>query len=367
MRKIFDIFISYRADENKQKAEHLYTLLNARFPGQISYDKEFPGGRWDQRILRRIDQCKDMVVLLTQDTFKDAKEEDASKYKRWSTMPFEEVVKEIETYPDPDILRIEVSRAIAHGKNIVPVVHTSTGTNFSDFKIPSDIAALIRYEGVIYNDDDPNQLMANLVPKIIQLLRTKKPIWKPVIIALFLLIGFIASLLLWQNNEETHQDDNYLLEQYKSVVQDYSRYADKPTIEDAYTVLRNCSTATEQGIVGAYFQMGVVYGNLGNLVKNIDKQKSHYYYLQEEKAYQEGHNKGSFMCSYGLGKVNFERWYAIKDSLKTEALEYARKAQLFFSKANEGHGLWQLTDEKKIELKLQDNINLLEKWENEVE
>ena len=42
----YDIFISYRTDENRQKAEHLYTLLDRRFLGQVSYDKEsFAGGR----------------------------------------------------------------------------------------------------------------------------------------------------------------------------------------------------------------------------------------------------------------------------------------------------------------------------------
>lgn len=173
-----DIFISYRNSENRQKAEHLYTLLDRRFPWQVSYEKEsFTCGGWDEQILRRIDHCKDVIVLLTPETFSYAKEMDAAKYERWAQMSGEEVLREIEADPEADILRTEISRAIAHGKNIVPVVHTPNGIKFSDLNFPSDIAALTRFEGVLYNDDDPNLFLTSLIPMIIRLLKTKRRRW----------------------------------------------------------------------------------------------------------------------------------------------------------------------------------------------
>ena len=175
MNKNFDIFISYRGTENRQKAEHLYTLLDGRFQGQVSYDKEsFDGGRWDEQIFSRIDHCKDVIVLLTPETFANAKEKDAQKYERWAQMPVTDVLREIEADSEADILRTEISRAIAHGKNIVPLAHIPYGANFAKWVLPRDIAALTRFEAVLYNDNDPNQLMANLVPKIVRLLKTRK-------------------------------------------------------------------------------------------------------------------------------------------------------------------------------------------------
>lgn len=197
MSKNFDIFISYRTSENRQKAEHLYTLLESRFHGQVSYDKEsFAGGRWDEQIFSRIDHCKDVIVLLTPETFAEAKGDDAAKYERWAQMPVDEVLREIEEDPKADILRTEISRAIAKGKNIVPIVHTPRETNFAEWSFPRDIAALKRFEGVLYNDDDPNQLMASLVPKIVRLLKTRKRRWWMYgLIALLVLVMVAISLL----------------------------------------------------------------------------------------------------------------------------------------------------------------------------
>lgn len=202
---MYDIFISYRTSENRQKAEHLFTLLDRRFPGQVSYDKEsFAGGRWDEQILRRIDHCKDVIVLLTPETFANSKEEDAYKYERWAQMPVDEVLREIEADPEADILRSEISRAIAHGKNIVPVVHTPSGTKFSEWNIPRDIAALTRFEGVLYNDDDPNLLLTSLIPKIARLLKTKRRRWWMFALAVLLVlaIGIVATVKMMDRGSE---------------------------------------------------------------------------------------------------------------------------------------------------------------------
>ena len=197
-RTKYDIFISYRTYENRQKAEHLYTLLDAKYPRQVSYDKEtFANGRWDEQILQRIDKCKDVIVLLTPETFAHASEEDSSKYERWAQMPADQVLKEIEADASVDILRTEISRALAMKKNIVPVVHVPDGTSFSDWKLPRDIAAITRFEGVLYNDNDPNLLMTSLIPKISRLLKAKKHHLWPIISVVVLLL-LVALFSMWR-------------------------------------------------------------------------------------------------------------------------------------------------------------------------
>ena len=195
-RTKYDIFISYRTSENRQKAEHLYTLLDAKFPHQVSYDKEtFANGRWDEQILQRIDNCKDVIVLLTPETFADASEQDSPKYERWAQMSAEQVLKEIEADSSVDILRTEISRALALKKNIVPIVHIPDGTSFSDWKLPRDIVAITRFEGVLYNDNDPNLLMTSLIPKISRLLKTKKHrMWLMISVVVLLLAAMLFSI-----------------------------------------------------------------------------------------------------------------------------------------------------------------------------
>lgn len=195
-RAKYDIFISYRTSENRQKAEHLYTLLDAKYPHQVSYDKEtFANGRWDEQILQRIDKCKDVIVLLTPETFAHATEGDSPKYEKWAQMPADQVLSEIEVDASVDILRTEISRALAMKKNIVPVVHVPDGTSFSDWKLPRDIAAITRFEGVLYNDNDPNLMMTSLIPKIARLLKTKKHrMWPMVSIIVLLLATTLFSM-----------------------------------------------------------------------------------------------------------------------------------------------------------------------------
>ena len=186
----------------------MYTLLDGQFHGQVSYDKEsFAGGRWDEQILIRIDHCKDVIVLLTPETFAKANEDDAAKYERWAQLSVGEVLREIEADSDADILRTEISRAIAKGKNIVPIVHTPGGTNFAELSLPRDIAALKRFEGVLYNDDDPNQLMANLVPKIVRLLKTRKNLWWMYGLIALLVLAVVAFSLLKMMNDRSLWDE----------------------------------------------------------------------------------------------------------------------------------------------------------------
>ena len=368
----YDIFISYRAKENRQKAEHLQTLLKWRYPCQVSYDKHFlKAGRWDEQILSKIDHCKDVLVLLTPKTFSDAKEEDAPKYKRWAQMPSDDVVREIESGSQADILRTEISRAIAKGKNIVPVVHTPIGTKFSEWKFPSDIALITQFEGVCYNDDDPNLRINDLVPKIARLLKTRSR-WMSIIIVLLLLIVSIVSFLLSSYNPDKPYNNNHLgdLELFEiyetTVVSAYNNYLKLDTIimdpvarkDSAEIVLKACNSAIDKGAIGAYYEKGVVYGNLGRHTNEHD------YFTKEEEMYKKGSDRGSSRCKFGKGKIFYTSWNSQKNSNKIEeALNNAEKALECFSDAAKGKDVWKLKEEDN------DTMKILEKklnnWKEE--
>ena len=76
-RKKYDIFISYRRIDTGQRAEHLKDLLENDYGGRISFDRENLTGLFDVELARRIDHCKDFVLLVGEKTFQyeDTKEQ----------------------------------------------------------------------------------------------------------------------------------------------------------------------------------------------------------------------------------------------------------------------------------------------------
>lgn len=60
----YDIFISYRRRDAGDKAEHLKDLLESKFKGRISFDRENLTGLFDIALARRIDRCKDFLLVI---------------------------------------------------------------------------------------------------------------------------------------------------------------------------------------------------------------------------------------------------------------------------------------------------------------
>lgn len=69
--KKFNIFISYRNSCSADRAQLLLALLESKgYKGQVSFDKDNLTGLFDTTIIRRIDNCKDFIIIISQDTFK---------------------------------------------------------------------------------------------------------------------------------------------------------------------------------------------------------------------------------------------------------------------------------------------------------
>ena len=78
MQKIknrYDIFISYRSVGSADLAQLLLTLLeDAGYKNRVSFDKSNFNHLFDIEILKRIDACKDFVILIGPHTFPDLQE-----------------------------------------------------------------------------------------------------------------------------------------------------------------------------------------------------------------------------------------------------------------------------------------------------
>lgn len=225
-RKTYPIFISYRHSDTADKAEHLLSLLEAAgYKNRVSFDRENLDGRFDQEILRRLDTCTDFIIILGTETLAHIKDEEFEWYNKLA-------ICEIESFPTLeeeflaekslkckalgeqirdadkhiDFVRLEIARAIAKGKNIIPVVPVNTDEyNFDYISLPKDVQSLNKYQAVKYQDSK-DFLFKDILDKILKRLKTplSHPLIKVCIIAL-LLVGVIIWVWPSYNQPSTNQ------------------------------------------------------------------------------------------------------------------------------------------------------------------
>ena len=216
MSKNFDIFISYRRRETADKAEHLFSLLEmVGYKGQVSFDRENFDGRFDLEILQRLDDCKDFIVVLAPGTLAELTEEDThwyDKLARCSVSEFQQIEEKMKTSGATlDFVRLEIARAIAKGKHIIPVVPVNTPEyNFDKLVLPDDIALLLKEHAEHYQDTK-DFLFKDILPKITKRLKSKpnKYWWLKYVIMMALLLAFVAGITAWMKwSNERDQFDN---------------------------------------------------------------------------------------------------------------------------------------------------------------
>ncbi len=204
MKSSFDIFISYRRQETADKAEHLFTLLeHAGYEGQVSFDRENLDGRFDSEILRRLDNCKDFIVVLAPDTLSELKDEDTEWYHKLANCSIEEFPN-IELAMKTagchlDFVRLEIARAVAKRKHIIPIVPIrSHNYKFDELKLPGDISLLIKEHAERYQDTK-DFLFKDILPKIIKRLKSRpnKRRWMKYVLTIFMSIIAFACIAVW--------------------------------------------------------------------------------------------------------------------------------------------------------------------------
>lgn len=216
MAKQYDIFISYRRKETADKAEHLFDLLEmAGYKGQVSFDRENLDGRFDLEILQRLDDCKDFIVVLAPETLAELKEEDTQWYEklaRCSVSEFSGIEREMKANgASLDFVRLEIARAIAKRKHIIPVVPVNTPEyNFDRLVLPNDIALLLKEHAEHYQDTK-DFLFKDILPKITKRLKSKpnKNRWLKWAVTMAVLLAIVAGIAAWMKwDNERGQFDN---------------------------------------------------------------------------------------------------------------------------------------------------------------
>lgn len=216
MGRNFDIFISYRRKETADKAEHLFSLLEmAGYKGRVSFDRENFDGRFDLEILQRLDDCKDFIVVLSPETLAGLNEEDTHWYEelaRCSVSEFPGIETKMKASgASLDFVRLEIARAIAKGKHIIPVVPVNTPEyNFDRLVLPDDIALLLKEHAEHYQDTK-DFLFKDILPKITKRLKSKpnRNVWLKWAFMMLLLLAIVAVIATWMKwSNERDQFEN---------------------------------------------------------------------------------------------------------------------------------------------------------------
>lgn len=125
----YDIFISYRRKGGFETAKHLYDLLS-RDGYSVSFDIDtLRNGDFDTALLSRIEECTDFILILNQGAFDRTLDPSFNPVNDW--------------------MRNELSHALKHNKNIIPVMLEGF-TAFPD-NLPADIAKVVRKNGPKYD------------------------------------------------------------------------------------------------------------------------------------------------------------------------------------------------------------------------
>lgn len=136
----YDIFISYRREGGYDTAKHLYDLL-VRDNYKVSFDIDtLRNGDFDTQLLKRVEQCKDFILIVDKHTFDRTLDPNFN--------------------PKNDWVQNELAHALKHKKNIVPVFLSGV-TSFPK-NLPPSITDVTKRNGPQYSqyyfDDFYNKL-----------------------------------------------------------------------------------------------------------------------------------------------------------------------------------------------------------------
>lgn len=208
--KKYDIFISYRRKDTGDKAEHLKDLLEkAGYEGHVSFDRENLIGIFDVELARRIDHCKDFLLVIGKNSFNYGKDDFSQKQVELynflgscSQADFEKKIVEMGPNAPLDFVRIEIARALNRkGVNIIPIVpESSSDFNFSKLNLPDDIAGIKRYEAIFYSDN-PDRLFKDIMQSLRSRLVSKSRIdIGKIFIPSVVVALIVTTALLWHQH-----------------------------------------------------------------------------------------------------------------------------------------------------------------------
>lgn len=176
----YDVFISYRRDGGYETAKHLYDLLS-REGYSVSFDIDtLRNGDFDTELLKRIDQCKDFILIVNSTAFDRMFDPVFPKEKDW--------------------LRCELSYALSKNKNIIPVF--LAGVNGFPDSLPADVADVEHKNGPVYNQYYFDDFFRRLKEDFF-ISRPSKRLRKIVLFSVmsFLIVSLFACIVFYVSNK----------------------------------------------------------------------------------------------------------------------------------------------------------------------
>lgn len=176
----YDIFISYRRDGGYTTAKHLNDLL-VRDGYKVSFDIDTLGiGDFDTQLLKRIDQCKDFILIVDKHAFDRTLDPDFN--------------------PNHDWLRCELKYALKQNKNIIPIM--LSGVNNFPENLPDDIKGVSTKNAPEYDKYYFNEFYSKLKDEFLTSRSIKYKIKGTLVIVVAICILALGlSFLLTSNNE----------------------------------------------------------------------------------------------------------------------------------------------------------------------
>ena len=308
-KKKYDIFISYRRKDAGDKAEHLKDLLEPKFKGRISFDRENLTGLFDVALARRIDNCKDFLLVVGKKSLlfeeKDFEDEQVALYSYLgfcTQEEFEQKIIELGPNAPIDFVRIEIARAL-HCKDItiIPVVpETTESFNFSKLNLPSDIVGVKRYEAVFYSDN-PDALFKDVVPKILPRLRSKPSSMVSKLKAWLLLLILTVAVCGggWLLQQSLHNKAVMALKVETALDgEQYLNWSDDISLQQLEAINHILSNMVK--VEGGTFMMGASPNADGSYDKDVD--------IDLETPEREQAVETFWMCKY---EVSVSEWYGV--------------------------------------------------------
>jgi len=173
----YDIFISYRREGGYDTAKHLYDLLT-RDGYRVSFDIDtLRNGDFDTSLLKRIDECKDFILIVDEHAFDRTLDPEFNSNNDW--------------------LRQELAYALKNGKNIVPIF--LNGVQGFPSNLPKDIIGVVKKNGPKYDRYYFNDFYKKLCSSFLTAKSTKKFTKEIILIVIGLFVASLSFVLLRNN------------------------------------------------------------------------------------------------------------------------------------------------------------------------
>lgn len=227
MRNLFDIFISYRKKVSGDKPELLWQILeHSGYKSRVSFDKDNLAGKFNVELLRRIDSCKDFVLLVFPDTFNECDPHNhltSTFYHELALLPIEKFVEEVKKLEQLtkeeltkkinwtgdiqnvhiDYLRIEINRALNRADkgelNIIPLTFLrSEKYSFSNLNLPNDLKPLKEFQAIFYSNSEEERFN-RIIPDLKKRLKSipNNNLWREILTILIVILLLVFGYLMY--------------------------------------------------------------------------------------------------------------------------------------------------------------------------